>query len=495
LQAAHDRTGRAYRQERRAGACGTAHDSSYGGESVKDYRRYSFWLDTCEDDLTPRPPLDGSTSVDVAILGAGFSGLWAAYYLLQADPSLKVAVVEAEIAGFGASGRNGGWCVGEFPYSLSKMVAKHGEDTARSVLRQMYRSVDEVGQVCEVESIDAHYVKPGSLHLARSEYHMRGIEEAYEEHRALGLGDHYAVLDAEETASYLRVARTVGAILMKEGASVQPARLARGLARAVERRGATIYEQTRVTDYETGPRPRLITERGDVSARVIVLAGEAYLSGLPKLRRQIIPSTSHMVVTEPLDDDVWANIGWEHRGVVTASGSAGGYLNKTKDGRIAFGPFGSVYPFGSRVTDDLDRQEHIFERGRQSAYDWFPILRLRGVRFTHSWGGVFGMPRDRMPVMSYDQASGVATARGYSGEGVATSNLSGRVLADLITGKQSELTELPMTRHRSPSWELEPLRWLGVTLVRRSVLSRDRRAEKTGRVSRRPTLAQWFWDR
>jgi glycine/D-amino acid oxidase-like deaminating enzyme len=462
---------------------------------VKDYRTYSYWLDTCDDDLTPRPPLHGSTSVDVAIVGAGFTGLWTAYYLRKKDPSLSVAVFEAEIAGFGASGRNGGWCVGDFPYGTTKLFRRYGGDATRAIYRQMYESVDEVGRVCEQEEIDAHYVKPGSLHLARSAYHMRDIEETYEEFRRLGLGEHYEVLDAARTAEHLKVARTVGSILIRPGASVQPARLARGLARAVERHGGTIYEQTAVTDYEPGPRPLLTTNRGEVLAKVIVLAGEAYLSRLPKLSRQIIPSTSHMVVTEPIDEDIWEQIGWRDRNVVTAGGDAGGYLNKTVDGRIAFGPFGSVYPFGSRITDDLDRQEHLFERGRRSAYDWFPMLRLRGVGFTHSWGGVFGMTRDRMTTMSYDPATGIATGRGYMGEGVATSNLSGRVLSDLITGADTELTSLPMTTHASPNWEPEPARWLGITTVRRSVINRDRQSARTGKPPRGPNLANWFWDR
>jgi glycine/D-amino acid oxidase-like deaminating enzyme len=467
--------------------------SNIEGGLVKNYPQYSFWLDTCGDDLTPRPPLDGSIHVDVAILGAGFSGLWTAYYLAQKDPSLKITIIEAEIAGYGASGRNGGWCVAGFPYPTSKLIDEHGTDVARRVIEQMYHSVDEVGRVSNEEAIQSHYVKPGTLDIARSSHILPKLEEHYKEYERLGLADDYKVLNAAETAQHLRVNKAIGALWSKHGASVQPAALARGLARAVERHGVTIYEQTPVRDYQQGPRPRLMTDRGDVWAKAIVLAGEAYLSRLPKLSRQIVPATSHMVVTEPISDEIWQQIGWEERGVVTGGGTRGGYLNKTIDGRIAFGPYRGVYPFGSKITDDLIHQPAIYEHARASTYDWFPLLRLHGVGFTHQWGGVFGIPRDRMPTMSYDPATGIATARGYTGEGVATANLSGRTLSDLITGKATELTELPMTRHQSPDWEPEPMRWMGATFVRKSLQRIEKQAEKTGHYPDKPTLAQRIW--
>jgi glycine/D-amino acid oxidase-like deaminating enzyme len=462
------------------------------GIPLKDYRSYSFWLETCGDDLTPRPPLDGSVDVDVAILGAGFTGLWTAYYLLTKDPSLKVAVVEAEIAGFGASGRNGGWCFSGFPVPPLKLIAKYGWDEARLVSTSMYESVDDVGRVCREEGIDADYAKGGELEIARAEYELPQLQGMYDEFRAIGLENHYQLLDADQTAERIRVAGAVGSFWDKEGAAIQPAKLARGLARAVERHGGTIYEQTRVTDYVDGRRPKFITDRGEVRAKVLVLAGEAYLAQLEKTRRQIVPLTSHMVVTEPLSDDHWAQIGWQAREVVGGFGGNGGYLNHTADGRIAFGAYRAQYPFRSQITDDLDRNEQIFAHARQSTIDWFPML--KGLRFTHSWGGVFGTPRDHMPTMSYDRRRGVATGQGYTGEGVATANLSGRVLADLITDTDSDLTKLPMTRHQPRSWEPEPLRWAGVKAVMTSRRRTMRQVQKTGKYPEKPTLADRLWD-
>jgi glycine/D-amino acid oxidase-like deaminating enzyme len=459
---------------------------------MKDYASYSFWLEQSGDDLTPRDPLDGSTTVDVAILGAGFTGLWTAYHLLRRDPTLKVAILEAEIAGFGASGRNGGWCFAGFPLSPTELTERYSRETARAISLAMYDSVDDVGAVCEREGIDAHYAKGGELEIARAGHEMPTIEKMYEEFRSIGLEDHYEMLDADQTAERIQVANAIGSFWNREGAAVQPARLARGLARAVERHGGTIYERTRVLDFTPGPpAPMFHTDRGDVTAKVIVLAGEAYLAEQPKMKKRILPITSHIVLTEPLSDDVWGEIGWERREVVGGFGTEGAYLNHTADGRIAFGPYRSHYPFGSQISDGINLQQEIFEHGRKSARSWFPML--EDVEFTHAWGGVLGMPRDHMPTMAYNRPTGVAFAFGYTGDGVATTNLSGRVLTHLITETQSELTQLPMTRHRPRRWEPEPLRWIGSQLVMWSRHRNERNSERTGKPSEGTTLAERLW--
>jgi glycine/D-amino acid oxidase-like deaminating enzyme len=458
---------------------------------VKNYASYSFWLENAGD-LNPRPALDGSIDVDVAILGAGFTGLWTAYHLLKKDPSLKVAVVEAEIAGFGASGRNGGWCYAGFPESPSKLLSTYGYDAARAVSLAMVDSIKNVGAVCREEGIDAHFAMGGEFEVARADYDLATIQGMYDEYRSIGFGDQVRLLDKNEANDRINIADSVGAFWFSGGASIQPARLARGLAEAVERRGGTIYEQTRVTDFTTGARPSLITNRGTVNAKVIVLAGEAYLSQLPKTRRAIIPITSRIVITEPLSDEIWNEIGWKDRDVVGGFGLLGGYLNHTADRRLMFGAYRGFYPYHSKITDAIDRDEKVFKHARHAALTWFPML--KGVRFTHSWGGVLGMPRDHMPTMSFNRSTGVATGRGYTGEGVGTANLSGRVLADLITETDSDLTNLPMTSHQSPEWEPEPFRWAGVNFVFKSRLRYLRKVEQEGGYPSRKTLAQRLFD-
>ncbi len=445
---------------------------------MKDYASYSFWLETAGDNLTPRPAIDDDVDVDVAILGAGYTGLWTAYYLLGRAPWLRVAVVEREIAGFGASGRNGGWCSSGFPVSLGELRARYGDEPARSLQTAMYDAVDEVGRAAAAEGIDASYHKGGALRIARGDHGLPTLRRSLATAEALGLGDHYRLLDGKETAARVRVTGARGALFVADCATIHPARLVRGLARAVERRGATIYEQTPVTEFVAGRSPCLRTPTGDVRARTIVLAGEAYLSQLRPLRRQLLPVYSLIVLTEPLAPEQWAEIGWAGREAVASTRYSVDYLQQTADGRILFGGRGAPYAFRSRIDDRLDRHGPTHAMLRRMAVEWFPVL--KDVRFTHAWGGPLGAPRDWMPTVAYDTASGVATARGYTGQGVATANLAGRTLADLITGTESALTTLPMVNHRSPSWEPEPLRWAGVRFVLRGYARLDERAARTG---------------
>lgn len=457
-------------------------------DAMNEYGRYSYWLETCLDDLTPRPPLDGSTTVDVAILGAGYSGLWTAYYLLRRQPGLRIALVEAEIAGFGGSGRNGGWCYSGFPLTVEGLEQRYGADGAREVQQAMDETVDEVGRVTQAEGIDCDFQKSGYLRLARGGHQRPIIEGAYATLRRLGLAGHYRLLSREEALERVRATDVHGALYGSEAASIHPGKLVRGLARAVERHGATIYEQTAVTDFRTGREPALLTPRGEVRARTIVLAGEAYLSRLPRLGRQIAPIYSLITLTEPLSPAQSDAINWDHRVLVSSNKLTVDYLNRTADGRILFGSRGAPYHLRSRIADAFDRHPRTHEMIKRLVLEWFP--QLRGIRFTHNWGGPVGVPRDFHPTFRFDREFGVATARGYTGAGVATSNLAGRMLADLITGEETALTALPVVGHRSPDWEPEPLRWLGMRYMQMVFGRIDARAERTGQPPGGGTLAE-----
>jgi glycine/D-amino acid oxidase-like deaminating enzyme len=452
------------------------------------YARRSFWLETAGDDLTPRAALDGSTTVDVAILGAGFTGLWTAYYLLQRQPPLRIAVVEKEIAGFGASGRNGGWCAPRLSVSPALLRHRAGQDAARAVYHALSDAVDEVGRVASAERIDAHFAKDGSLRVALGPHHLPRLLEARAAFEALGLGDRYRLLNTSETAERIRITRAVASVYNPDCAVVHPGRLARGLARAVERRGATLYEQTEVVDFIGGRSPRLITTRGDVRAQTIVLAGEAYLSKLRRLHRQVIPVYSQIMLTEPLTPAQWAEIGWDRRVCVHSCRLTADYLSKTTDGRIAVGGRGAPYLLGSRIDDARDVHPPTQQILRDLTGRWFPGL--RGIAFTHAWGGPIGVSRDWMPTFFYDLATGVASARGYGGLGVAASNLGGRVLAELITNSDSPLKHLPMVGHRSRDWEPEPLRWLAMRFVQAEYRRLDDAEERSGKVLSGRSLAE-----
>jgi glycine/D-amino acid oxidase-like deaminating enzyme len=459
---------------------------------MTDYRSFSFWLETSGDDLTPRPALDRAIEADVAILGAGYTGLWTAYYLLKADPSLRVVVLEAEIAGFGASGRNGGWCSSKLNVDLDGLAGRYGADAARALQHAMHDTVDEVGRACAAEGIDAHYVKGGSLFVARHPYQVRGLQDWHAMHRRLGLDGGQEILDADGLARRLRVRGGLAAWYSPDYATLHPGRLARGLARAVERLGGRLFERTRVVEFRPGRAPSrpavLRTPGGDVRAATVVLAGEAYLTRLRPLHRQLLPIYSLIVLTEPLTDAQWRAIGWEARECVASFRLTVDYLTRTADGRILFGGRGAPYHYGSGIADAFDRDPETHDMLRGLTRDWFPML--AGVRFTHAWGGPIGVPRDWMPTVSHDPATGIASARGYTGHGVATANLAGRTLAARITGADSPLLKLPLVDHRSPDWEPEPLRWLAVRYVQRAFARLDARGERTGRPPDGRSLAE-----
>ena len=451
----------------------------------------SFWLENSGDDLTPRPALDDSTDADVAILGAGMTGLWTAWYLKRRDPSLRIVIVEREIAGFGASGRNGAWCAPDFNISMSRLARLHGDDAARRAQQATYDAVDEVGRACAEAGVDAGFHKGGSIYLARGPQGVPALEHALSEYQRFGFGERYRLIDAAELATRIRVAGAIRALVSDSTAVVHPGRLVRGLARAVERQGVRIVEGTPVTDFrlkDASGRATLVTPRGEVRAPVIVLAGEAYLTELPRLHRQLVPLWSLIVLTEPLSEAQWAEIGWANREVVASTRLSVDYLSRTEDGRILFGGRGAPYRFGSPIRPEYDHHAATHERLKAFVREWFPSL--AGIRFTHEWGGPLGMPRDWHPTMAFDPATGIATARGYTGHGVSTTNLAGRTLTDLITGTASPLTELPLVNHRSPNWEIEPFRWIGVRYAQSAMGRLDEHAARTGRPPTGRSLAE-----
>jgi glycine/D-amino acid oxidase-like deaminating enzyme len=468
-----------------AGAAGTADARGTGGRAER-HRSLSLWWDTLPGAVDVRTGLPGDIDVDVAIVGAGYTGLWTARSLLLADPSLRVVLLEAEVAGFGASGRNGGWCSAYFAASDAKLTRTHGADAARRMRLAMEQTVDEVGRAAAEDGIDCHFAKGGSISPARDEAQVARAKAEVEDARARGAGEEdLCWLDPEEASRRIGASRILGATYTPHCAAIHPARLARGLAEAVERRGATIYEETPVVAIEAGRgghRPRVRTDRGSVRADVVVRATEGWTSTLPGEHRTLVPIYSLMIATEPLDDTFWKEAGLANRETFSDHRHLIIYGQRTADGRIAFGGRGAPYHFGSAIRPSFDRKPDVHEDLHRTLVELFPAL--RDARVTHRWGGPIGVPRDWFSAVGFDRGSGVAWAGGYVGDGVSTTNLAGRTLADLVTGRQSDLVTLPWVGHRWPRWEPEPLRWLGVNAGLRGMSLADRSEARRGRPSR-----------
>ncbi|KPA91893.1 glycine/D-amino acid oxidase, deaminating [Pseudomonas asplenii] len=448
------------------------------------WRNISLWMDQLDEPLTPRPSLERDLDVDVAIIGAGYTGLWTAYYLKRQAPQLKVVVVEAQTAGFGASGRNGGWLMGNL-LGEDRLLAGLSPQQRRDAFELLHGIPDEVKAVIDQESIDCDYRKGGVLYCAarypEQEHSLRAYLQGL--HRQ-GLDEaDYTWLSPSELARQIRIARPYGAIFSPHMATIQPARLARGLARAVERLGVPIYENTPVTDWRPGG---LRTAKAQVRSHWVVPAVEGYSVTLPPLGRYQLPVQSLLVATEPLPAATWEEIGLD-RGQAFSEGSRQvTYGQRSADNRLVFGARGG-YRFAGRLRHDFNLSGQEIELRRYLFGELFP--QLKKVRISHSWGGNLGMSRRFRPHMLCDRANGIALSGGYGGEGVGASHLGGRTLADLILREDSARVRQPWVIHEGGlaalrAWEPEPCRWLGYNAIVRSFVHEDQ-------VLANPNAAPW----
>ena len=407
------------------------------------------------------------------------TGLWTAYYLRRADPGIRVVVLEAEVAGFGASGRNGGWCSALFPTSWERLVADSSEGDALRLHRAMQDTVHEVGRVVETEGIDAHYHRGGTVTLARSRAQLARLRESVRIAHARGFTEEdERLLEPDEASAMLAATPVLGGSFTPHCAVLHPARLVRGLARVVEASGVPVFEQTTVRSVAPG---RVETDAGTVRADVVVRATEGYTPRLDGLRRAIVPVYSLMVATEPLSESGWESIGLADRPSFSDARHLIIYGQRTVDGRLAFGGRGAPYHYGSRIRPSYDAKPRVFHDLRTTLLQMLP--QLHDIEFTHQWGGCLGIARDWAASVGLDRATGLGWAGGYVGDGVATTNLAGRTLADLVTGADSDLLTLPWVGHRSRSWEPEPLRWLGINAGLRAASLADSEERWTRRPS------------
>lgn len=428
--------------------------------------RSNFWASTVPQRPEPRPRLETNTQADAAIIGAGFTGLWTAYYLKTLAPHLTIVVLEAGRVGHGASGRNGGWVVGNLA-GLERYIGELPMEQRRECCQAVADNVDEIGQVLEHEGITADFNKGGALYAAARYPDQIAIQRDYLHHlHELGHSEqdcHW--LNADQLAEKARFRNGYGGIYHRQVATVNPVKLVTGLAETVERLGVTIHEQSRVTNLG---QHEATTDQGAIEAPIIVCATEGYAEDFHDFRKHVLPVQSLVIATEPLTDDVWQEIGMAERPAFADASRLINYGHRSADGRLVFGARGS-YAFGGKSKHSLAISPEDIRLRRDLLADLFPVL--KDVKISHGWGGSLGLSRNFRPHGILDRESGIATAGGYAGEGVAAAHLFGRTLADLILERDSRLASMPWAfasashRRLIKRWEPEPLRWLAAQTI------------------------------
>jgi glycine/D-amino acid oxidase-like deaminating enzyme len=431
------------------------------------------------DSAPRRAALDGDITADVAIVGAGFTGLWTAYYLLKTDPSLKIVLVERDYAGFGASGRNGGWASSIFPVSLARVAKLYNHDAALNLQAAMNDTVTEIGEVVSAEGIDCDYAREGCVSLARNAAQLTRAKATVANSEAFGTRGQWQYVGAAEARQMIDASHVLGGIFTEHCALVQPDRLVRGLAARVEAHGGRIFENTAAESIDFGT---IRTRRGTVTASAVVRATEAFTPQFAAYRRNVAPLYSLVVATAPIPKPLREELGLTGRTAFNDMRNLRIYAHPTVDGRLVFGGRGAPYHFGSKVGPRFDVNENIHAKIITTMHDMFPAL--RDIPVTHRWGGPLGVPRDWFPSVGYDERNKLAWAGPYVGDGVATSNLAGRIVCNLLLGVRDELNTLPIVNHRSKKWEVEPFRWLGVNAGLRAAAVADIEEKLTDKPSK-----------
>ena len=444
-------------------------------------KSFPLWLEDKIDNSDRRASLDGNKSVDVAIVGGGFSGLWTAYYLLKHTPSTRVLVIEKSFCGYGASGRNGGWCKGAVAGGANRYAALSSFEEVIKLQSAMFSAVDEVGLVAANEGISCGFKKSGLVRVARNR--AQALRQVSEVHQAEVSGFNSEIirlLDKDEASRMLNATSIHSGIFFAPTAALNPFELVQGLASAIERLGGKIVEQTEVLDIQD---KRIRTSFGVVTADVVVQATEAYTRNFAGQKRHYLPIYSRMIATEPISPKLLTELGLIERKAFSDDRYGVIYGLLTEDNRIAFGGRGTpTYLFGSRITSKAESNSKSHSHVYKALLGLLP--QLKGVAITHRWGGVLAIPRNWLPGLRFNEKSGIGILGGYVGSGVASSNLAGRTMADLILGRKTDRTYLPWVGGKSRHWEPEPFRSIGVMTSGALLKIADSYETKTGRTAR-----------
>jgi glycine/D-amino acid oxidase-like deaminating enzyme len=439
-------------------------------QALAGARRVPLWLDDPRRPA-PRPPLAGDLTVDLAVVGGGLTGLWAALLAAEADPGRRVVLLEGASLGWAASGRNGGFCSASLTHGLANGLARWpGEMPA--LLRLGAENLDAIEDAVARHGIDCGFRRVGELTVAVEPWQLADLRELHEETRRLGgTAD---LLGADETRDVVDSPTYLGALHEPEGtALVDPARLVWGLAAAAGRLGVEIHEETRVTAVrDEGDRVRLLTPSGTVLARHAVLGTSAFPSPLRRLRPFVVPVWDHVLATEPLTPEQRASIGWKGGEGVSDAGNQFHYYRLTDDDRLVWGGYDALYYFGSDLAGRRARRPVTERLLAEHLFTTFP--QLSGVRFGHAWAGAIDTCSRFTAFWGRGLGGKVAAVQGFTGLGVGASRFGALVALDLVDGRETERTRLRMVRTKPVPFPPEPLRWAAIEATRRSIAAADR---------------------
>jgi glycine/D-amino acid oxidase-like deaminating enzyme len=440
----------------------------------------SLWRDAAINDAAPREKLSSDIETDVAIIGAGFSGLWTAYYLKKLMPNSRIVIIDANEVGFGASGRNGGWCSGFMPNSIDELAELHGREAAIEMYRQSFATLDEIESVLVNENIDCDFHRGGTICGATNSVQASRVTSGITKFHDFGFTeDDIRQLSQTEVEHRINISNLQLASYTPHCAVIHPAKLVDGLARVVEKLGVKIYENSPVTQYQSGS---IKTNHVTCRAQLIIRATEGFTSSIKTHRRILAPLYSYMIATSPLTESQLQTLGWKNRETYHDARNMIIYCQLTADKRIAFGGRGAPYHFASRVKPSYNTHPLIHEKICNSMRKIFE--KIGDLEITHKWGGPLGVPRNWNPSVNFDARSGLGSLGGYVGDGVAASNLAARTMAHLIAEDNHELTQLCWANNQSRKWEVEPLRYFGINGLLKISESMDAYESKTNSPDR-----------
>jgi glycine/D-amino acid oxidase-like deaminating enzyme len=443
--------------------------------ALVDAAPVSFWLD---DPMAPSSgsTLVGRTTADLTVVGGGYTGLWTALLAKAAQPQLDVVLLEADLCGWAASGRNGGFCAASLTHGLSNGIERF-PDEIDTLERLGHENLDGIESAVDRWSIECDFERTGELSVATEPHQVAALEEAADQGRQHG--HQLTLLDRGEIQAEVHSPTYLAGLWDQAGcALVNPARLAWGLRRACEEAGVRIYEHSPVDDLDSDGAGghgglTLTTSHGMVRTSTVALATNAYPSMVRRLRRYVVPVYDYVLMTEPLSPMQRAAIGWSRRQGIGGSGNQFLYYRLTADDRILFGGYDAIYHFRNGLRPSLEQRQSTFLTLAELFVETFP--QLEDVSFTHSWSGAIDTCSRFCAFFDRSHDGRVVSAAGYTGLGVGASRFGAQVMLDLLSGEETELTRLQFVRTKPLPFPPEPFRYAGIELTRWSMARADAR--------------------